>query len=50
MKLDPGVYAEFERVVGPENVSGSDAITQTYAYNWGNELTSIQMGPRCRLP
>ncbi|OLS13314.1 MAG: FAD/FMN-containing dehydrogenase [Promethearchaeota archaeon CR_4] len=44
MVLEPEVYAAFERVVGPENLSTKDAVIQVYAFNWGVELMNIQQG------
>ena len=44
MTLEPEAYAALEQVVGPENISAKEAVTQVYGYNWGVELLNLQQG------
>jgi glycolate oxidase len=44
MVLDKKVYEEFEKVLGPENISDDDVITDTYAYNWCVEFLNVMDG------
>ncbi|MHA1300162.1 MAG: FAD-binding oxidoreductase [Candidatus Helarchaeota archaeon] len=44
MVLDKKVYEEFEKVLGPENISDDPVITDTYAYNWCVEFLNVMDG------
>ncbi|MHA1279375.1 MAG: FAD-binding oxidoreductase [Candidatus Helarchaeota archaeon] len=44
MVLEKKVYEEFVRVLGPENISDNDVITDTYAYNWCVEFLNVMDG------
>src|SRR5512139_68282 len=43
MTLSKEVYAEFESIVGPENISDDPAILDSYSYSLSQ--TSLHMGP-----
>lgn len=44
MVLEKIVYQEFEKVVGPENISDDLVITDTYAFNWCVEFLNAMDG------
>ncbi len=46
MVLDKNVYEEFEKVLGPENISDDPVITDTYAYNWCVEFLNVMDGKK----
>ncbi|MBD3227956.1 MAG: FAD-binding protein [Candidatus Lokiarchaeota archaeon] len=44
MKLDNDIYEKLQKILGKRNVSNDPVITQTYAFNWGNETVNIRRG------
>ena len=40
MTLKKDVLKEFEAVVGSENINDGKVITESYAYNWFQEVTN----------
>ncbi|MHA1144368.1 MAG: FAD-binding oxidoreductase [Candidatus Helarchaeota archaeon] len=44
MELSNEVYEQFVNIVGEKNVSKDPVITNTYAFNWGNDTLNLREG------